>query len=551
MQILTIVEKSRNAKQVIANIVSSPSAPDFVYHTGYLTLASCAVPEFVGDCLYIWGTETTRNNEDVEINIEDWPKVLCAVAEFNAVHNSGNISDTIRGYHFCCNHYWLNPNDCYCQRKACHICNKEQNVEVMRPVIHNGVTRHICKDHKKTKVCPICGEKDYFLFNHKKHPIEVCFSCSTIELPWGEQKNYSFKPEPIFYDYSIKEKKIINHTYGTINKTPKLNVKFWMGHEVEQQYDEKCPREIVIGGMNKELGEILYCKADSSIGHNGTEAVTHPFSWDYYKHVGLKGILSKQLVDWRKSTQQVGHHVHVNNTAFSRLHLYRFLRFHHTHLNWVEFISQRKLAHYCKTTGGSLTKAYNKRGRDRYEFINLSNGKTIEWRAFASPTSYEEFCKNTEYLYAAYVWTKENSNTELKSVLLEEFIMKHTKLFPNLIHFINENKDKTSLAKERHIINREENYDSMGKNRLSPRLTPRLTLDSTRQEEIISTPCSICGTVPALLTAYETTSGNRLSICAHCEDDHTFYCNSCNELIVGTYEYDEDDEQICLHCARS
>ena len=509
----------RDANVVRIKLLSSPREYGFVFYTGYYPIASYEAPEFTGDCIYIFGKNTDMDSEVIEIPAKDFDKVTCAITEFNVKHTTSGVP---AGLIVCCDHLWLQAVDCKCQHLKCHICKETHPKSEMRKVKYGSEVYYICKHHKKTKMCPNCLTKHYFLTTHVNMHFDVCDHCKTKEIPWGEQFNYSHKPEPIFHHFDKGEVVKLTKLGNTIPR-------FWMGHEVEQQYDPAIIKEIVIGKMQQTLPKgLVYCKSDGSIG-TGTEAVTHPFSWEYYKNTDLSGILNPFLKDWRNSGYQVGHHVHISLKSFSTLHLYRFLKFHHTHFAWVEFISQRKLENYCKQTGGAVTKAYNGKNREKYEFINLP-GNTVEWRAFASPVTYEEFCKNTEYLYAAYQWTKDLSNKDLDSKLLLTYIKNNTKTYPNLVSWIN----KQTFSDKVHVKNLEHTYPSMGK------INKRTPLDRSRV-------CHICGerTRGLQIAAADNTRQHFVLICNSCLDDSPHWrCEDCDSLILGI----PTNNYLCSSC---
>lgn len=490
-----IVSETTNAVSII--LTSSPIIEDFVYRGGYKILASSAGPEYTGDILYVWGS-SNFNADIIEIPTTDWEKVLCTITEYN--QSVGHT--TTHDFSQCCGHLWINLSDCACRKGTCHICGATHTIDDMRVVTYNDVNYRICMTHRKNVTCWLCNEKHYFLIKHKDHSnVEVCASCASIHIPMERQLNYSYKPEPIFYDVSTTGQ-VITQTLQQITTHKGNKFKFYMGHEVEQQLNDKIPKEALIGQMKAKLGDLIYCKSDGSIGH-GTECVTYPTTWEFFKSQNWEGILSNAIKDWRGSGYEVGHHVHISKDAFDRLHLFRFLKFHHTHKNWVEFISQRKFGSYCKPTGGAMTKALNKRGRDKYEFINIT-ATTVEWRAFASPTTLAEFKKNGEYIYAAFLWTKLRCKSALTVEAFERFIYSKPDMFPNLINYLDTNKTHADYTK-RIIMNEEPSYSIFTQSEL--RIQQRY---QNRAEH--------------------------------------YTCVDCAEEVTGTPQYNHNDEALCPSC---
>jgi hypothetical protein len=258
----------------------------------------------------------------------------------------------------------------------------------------------------------------------------------------------------------------------------------------------------------------------------------------------LSAIINDRLTDWRKARLPVGHHVHVALSSFSHVHLYRFLKFHHTHLKYVEFVSQRALQTYCKQTGGSLTKSINKLGHDRYDFINLSNGQTLEWRAFASPISYEEFCKNTEYLYAAYTWTKTADPKNLDSVAFENYVLSSANLYPNLVNYLRKSDaQNNSDYKNRHQINEERDHVSLG--------TPIKKEANTVSSVSSTSCCAFCGDFLGTdkVVVIHSTNQSSLILCPSCAKKKSWTCSCCGKKFMGEKDYDSFDKPICKSCS--
>jgi len=495
-------------------ITSSPRNKEFLYRAGYISFASSHCPEFTGDCLYVFGESTANDDDPIEVPNEFMPKLLCAIAEVNA--NKFNVPAPTR-YASCCNHLYIDEMDCACNFQNCQICDTSSNRRDMREVVSGENKYYICKTHKKTIKCTVCNEKTYFVVPHATHAeLQVCPDCRTANVVYGHQHYYSHKPMPLFHDFVGKAVKIFS--YDEVLNNTLLNKKYWTGHEVEQQFPYESNRGILIGTMEQKQGGLIYCKHDGSIG-NGTECVTHPFSWEFFKQHDWDGILNHHLVDWRTSGNQVGQHTHININAFTRMHLFKFLQFHHTHLKWVEFVSQRSLLSYCRPTGGSIQKALNRGvSCEKYEFIHVTRN-TIEWRAFGSPITIEEFKKNNEYLHASFNWTLNASRKELTVENLIKYIQQHRRDYPNLLHFI---ETFGEAHPQRFLYNKEQDYH---------KITTKEQRASARQR-----------TQQGQMQSYT---------CYSCEMDFTgipfvhdgaLFCPTCYSEIMADECYDECDE---------
>jgi hypothetical protein len=503
-------------------IAESPRNSDFTYTSGYFMLISDASPEFVDNCLYVLGSDSTGDRDVLEASTKDFAKLLVSIEEYNVqvCGCKSNIPDLIS----CCGHLYLNAKDCACKFHTCAICSKVNHEDDSKSINVMGDIVYICTEHIEDKVCLICGSTNYMLHPHAQHGtnVQVCERCINSNVQFGHQHNYSYKPSPLFHD--IVKGRIKKYSLDAFrDDVDKINRKFWMGHEVEQQFPQGANRGMLIGDMESKQGKLIYCKSDSSIG-NGTECVTHPFSWEFYKKRNWDGILNKQVKDWRSSGCSVGHHVHINRGAFTRLHMYRFIKFMATNRAYVEFISQRSMENYCKFSGDSLAKTKNKRSSDHCDFINMTPN-TIEWRAFASPINLLEFKKNVEFIYAAYLFTKDLCNKELKSSLFESYVITNTEEYPNLASYIhNKSSDNAS------------------------RFTPNEEYSGNSPSNIRADVCFICnkGVV------------NTTQIINHELDTHVYICEEhmknipicshCGAPFIGVQKFDEDGELVCELC---
>lgn len=444
---MLVIEKVRTNKDSISfKIVDSIRQEGFAFYSSYITISSDYCPEYTGDILFIWGKNAEADSELVQIPKSKVAEVLCSIANYNLYHH--NIKND--NYVECCGTYWLDKDDCRCNNVTCAICGETINKKRSVQSTFNSVVKYSCLSHG-TQKCSICGELVPITLQHPNSDLSVktsakcCSKCYMKNIKFKPQLSYSHKPAPIYYDVTDN---------GEVFQDTSHNCKYFTGHEVEQQIEEGICREYIIGIFNKHIKSFAYCKHDGSIGY-GTELVTHPFSWEYYKHMDSSNfwnhMLNPKLVDYTRSSSSVGHHVHINKAAFSKNHLYKFLKFHHTHLEFVAFISERELGTYNSASGNAAYKAVNKRGNTKYDFINITN-HTVEWRAFTSPLTIDQFKKNNEYLYAVFCWSKKEKELTLENLL--NYIKDNNTEFPNLYKFITNSIIKPSYYKPNKENNR-------------------------------------------------------------------------------------------------
>jgi hypothetical protein len=80
---------------------------------------------------------------------------------------------------------------------------------------------------------------------------------------------------------------------------------------------------------------------------------------------------------------------------------------------------------------------------NRYAAVNTQNTDTYEIRIFRGTLNFKSFCKNIEFCYALYNWTKELSNEpfieSLKKLIVKNFVFyieRNKKTYINLYNFM-------------------------------------------------------------------------------------------------------------------
>lgn len=449
MSIIELKKIRTNTETISYRILQSPRNTAFEFKTGYFTIFSDQCPEFFEEILYVWGENTAEDSTTIQVPISFHDKFICGIAEYN---RKQGLNVPLTGLIECCGHLWIDANDCICKRRTCYICGcltYDFNVYTFA-----GQEFAVCKKHTADRHCRICNTNHQLIMPRTDlnidESIEACPSCFLKELRVGRQHGYSYRPDPLLYhDFDVVKGKIVVHKESHIINTP-TKKKFFIGSEVEQQLNKEKFKPIMLGDLYAEnKKDFIFCKHDGSIGF-GTEVVTQPFSWEFFKHYNWNHIISKDVHNYRGSSSLIGHHVHINKDAFTRTHLYQFLKFHHCNIQWVTFISQRAMGNYCKVTGGAFTKATHKKGREKYEFINITN-HTVEWRAFTSPLTVGEYKKNIEYIHAVFTWSKQPIKIELTVLDFYSWVEDHKKDYPHLWDFIETKKANHFISNSEYV----------------------------------------------------------------------------------------------------
>ncbi len=190
--------------------------------------------------------------------------------------------------------------------------------------------------------------------------------------------------------------------------------------------------------------DYFFVKHDGSI-NDGAEVVSHPatFSWinEHFKETWGKVLALREKGMRSYRTETCGIHIHLSKKAFTRFHLYKFLRFIRENCAFVEQISQRINGNLDQWASLSSTESILRQARtrstdERYVAVNLGNHNTIEIRIFRGNLKESGFRKNIEFCKALYDFTAGESCSNLTAVHFQKYILKNKKGFPNLNVFI-------------------------------------------------------------------------------------------------------------------
>ena len=205
----------------------------------------------------------------------------------------------------------------------------------------------------------------------------------------------------------------------------------WFGVELEVEIkdgnvaaDDKARQlnEIINEG---DVGKRVFFERDGSLS-NGFEIITQPMSlpshrdmWSWLRdREAIRNLLSH-------NTRTCGLHVHINRDALSQIQIAKMVTFVNDPRNesMIRAIARRYAEGYCKIKEKKLESAHQ--STDRYEALNITGSRTVEFRIFKGSLKYEsviaaiEFC-NALVDYAAQPDT--NDVTKLSSDYFIDFI---------------------------------------------------------------------------------------------------------------------------------
>lgn len=244
-----------------------------------------------------------------------------------------------------------------------------------------------CYEYSYTN-CEECGRlihnDDAYYEDGEDYP--YCHDCYE-RLNNNSIKNYSYKPEPVFYGS------------GSLFYGVEL--------EIDRGGESNSNAQKLLDIANK-TEERIYCKRDGSI-NDGFEMVSHPMTLDYHtNNMNWRDIFDKAIEMGYRShnTSTCGLHIHCSRSAFGsnyeeqEIAIGRVVYFVEKHWNELVKFSRRtadNLNHWAaryatisSTTEETYNKAKNKYA-GRYVAVNLEPYNTIEFRLFRGTLRYKTF----------------------------------------------------------------------------------------------------------------------------------------------------------------
>ena len=228
-------------------------------------------------------------------------------------------------------------------------------------------------------------------------------------------RSYCYKPSPTFYG--------------------KNDYHLGIELEVEGDYDD----------VTDDLDHThLYYKSDGSLD-DGFEIVSHPMTYKYMKQ---NKVFENALAVCRKAgykshdTSTCGMHIHVSKDLFTSLHIYKLLRLVYENEELFLDLAQRKKSQadrWASFSDNSIQTLRNsskaKYKGSRYEAINLSTEKTIEFRFMKGNLLLDRFNKNVEIVLSAINFSKSASISKVSKEEYLEYLFKNEKMYKNLVEF--------------------------------------------------------------------------------------------------------------------
>ena len=236
-------------------------------------------------------------------------------------------------------------------------------------------------------------------YNSDTVEITRCVECNSkcvVEETRGEKCVDCLDIDYRIQNYSHR----VEETLG-FDKYLKRKDEPYLGIEIEYQVDKRKSGRLYTGD---HLAGHALMKDDGSIS-NGFEIVSRPAS--YANHLLNYKSFLEGLPEWIHPHKSCGMHVHISRTGFTQLGAGKLTEFINRKDNkdFITLIAGRDRTNYQSgDTSYDIKKpwqiSHDVGYAERYNYVNLTNKKTIELRMFASPKNLNEFKVRMQFVQA-------------------------------------------------------------------------------------------------------------------------------------------------------
>lgn len=353
------------------------------------------------------------------------------------------------------------------EKKFCYVCGTELTEETARNFDGQVMCEHCLLE--QTVVCDNCGDRIWRDNAEGNGVYTLCSDCydncyTTCEdcgrlihnddayyedggdYPYCREcyeklndhtiKNYSYKPEPVFYGSG--------------------DIFYGIELEIDKGGEDSSNAQKLLDIAN-ETDERIYCKHDGSISE-GFEMVSHPMSLDYHtNNMNWHEIFEKAIeLEYRShNTSTCGLHIHCSRSAFGETYeqqeaaIGRVVYFVEKHWNELVRFSRRtsenlnrwaaRYATISNTTGETYKKAKDK-CLGRYVAVNLENFNTIEFRLFRGTLRYKTFIATLQLVDEICYWAQNLSDYEMENMSWLDFVQRILPKKSELIEYLKEKR---------------------------------------------------------------------------------------------------------------
>ena len=373
---------------------------------------------------------------DVKNNKDQYPSCVCCDRTlFDSTDRANMVNENFRGLVGLC-------ISCFDGAFLCNLCDEINAEDSYTYTDSSRQEYESCQDCFDANVnsCTDCGDwllydDLYYIENGDYQVCEDCFneayySCDYCETGHHNDyycdaaEEYEHSKEIKRYDYNPPSFVVHSSGKGEVfttqldgNRSSKTELT--MGFELEIDKGRDC--NSLASWINKTYPTLLYCKEDGSLGHEGFEIISHPFTYAFYKEqIIRKGLLNELFSECRSygyrsyDTKTCGQHVHLGIRSFTDIHLYKFQKFYYTNPYLVAFIARRRSesnlqrwANNDEISNQSMIRRTKHKSSAKYQCVHITGGRSAEIRIFRGTLVPKSFYSNLEFSMASYEFTKE------------------------------------------------------------------------------------------------------------------------------------------------
>ena len=293
---------------------------------------------------------------------------------------------------------------------TCEACNGYYDSDHMSYTRPREICAACSENYDRCVQCDAVEHTDDLHYPDREGP--YCITCEAYNMR-AVINAASYKPAPVFYGLGCVNNKI--PYYG-----------------IELEIDDGEDRQTAANDIRDVAGDFLYFKTDGSLSSEGLELVSHPASLDYHMHrAPWEKIFRAASANGYKShnTDTCGLHIHVDRNAFGQgsqmredLNVAKAIilidRFYDNEL--VNF-ARRDYDKMCEWASKpdadiytsddeetAVDKALRTSQKGRYQAVNLTNRRTIEFRFFRGTLDYTTFIAAIQFLEVLIAYCRDN-----------------------------------------------------------------------------------------------------------------------------------------------
>lgn len=275
----------------------------------------------------------------------------------------------------------------------------------------------------ENRVCRECVENNYTYSNYYSNYVQSDYTRRARDRHGDmvtvheDDEDFTYDDEEdeyVHYEYEREEQIIRNYHASKHYQSPifdewsrKRGRFFGVELEVEcrgERNDAAKRLHALING--DQYGKRLFFERDGSL-NDGFEMISQPMSlpmqrelWSFLnERDNIRGLRSH-------NTSTCGLHVHVSRQGLSSLQIAKIVTFINKPENedLIRAIARRYAEGYCKIKQKKIGRAHQ--SEDRYEAVNITSRKTIEFRIFRGSLKYESVISAIEFSHALVEFCK-------------------------------------------------------------------------------------------------------------------------------------------------